>query len=246
MTASFPYECLEMVDSTNAYLKNRPDLWNKNFYTVHALKQTQGRGRYGRTWFSGHNNLTFSFIYNSPTPIDISPITIYAGLALRKALSCVTGVPILLKWPNDITFQGKKLGGILSEVVQSSDSKILIFGIGVNLNLDNMPDELVDKTISIKDITKQNLLPEIVLNSILLEMQKYLPSYKIPLSPSALSEFSENCDPNANLVSVYDNTTGKIIKKKVNITGINDQGLLCIVDENGKEDFINAHELDFN
>jgi len=244
MTAPFPYECLETIDSTNNFLKRRPDIWSKNFYTVRALEQTQGRGRYGRNWHSGKNNLTFSFIYNFNIPSDISAITICAGLALRKALSIITGNQILLKWPNDVTFRGKKLGGILSEMIKGSDSRVLIFGIGVNLNLENMPVEITEKSISLQDITNLDLQPELILNTILQEMEKYLAIYTSPLPKTILTEFKENCDYNANQVSLHND--GKVEKKKVNIKGINENGLLVILSPDGTPEFVNAYELEFN
>jgi BirA family biotin operon repressor/biotin-[acetyl-CoA-carboxylase] ligase len=249
MTSSFPYECLDSVDSTNTLLKNRSDLWSQNFYTIRALKQTDGRGRYGRTWFSGTDNLTFSFIFNGfdpSCPVDISPLTLYAGLALRKALGKITGVQILVKWPNDVTFHGKKLGGILTEMIQTGESKVVIFGIGVNLNADKMPADLVDKTISLKEITNQNLSPEMVLNEIMFEMKSRLQTFKIPLSKTIRAEFTANCDKKANMVTIFDRIKKSVIKKRFDITGINENGLLCVVDEYGNQDLISAHDLEFN
>lgn len=244
MNTSYPYECLTSIDSTNNYIKNRPEIWSRNFYTVRAIEQTNGRGRYGRSWFSGKNNLTFSFLYNSGLPLNISAITISAGLALRKALSRISGQNLLLKWPNDVTFKGKKLAGLLSEMIQGPESNVIIFGIGVNFNLDNIPEDLRDKTTCLKDITGNYFDAESVIQEIICEMQKYLPLYTLPLSADLIREFSEHCAQDANQVSVIQN--GIVLKKEFTVTGINDQGLLCVIHENGMRESINAHELNFS
>ncbi|MDH4262680.1 MAG: biotin--[acetyl-CoA-carboxylase] ligase [Spirochaetia bacterium] len=249
MTTSFVYECLDSVDSTNTYLKEHPKLWNQNFYTLRAINQTNGRGRHGRNWFSGKNNLTFSFIFNSLNlfnTLDISSLTIYAGLVLRNALSRISKLPVLIKWPNDITYQNKKLCGILTEMVQIKESKIVIIGIGVNLNTDQIPEELLEKTTSLKDITKKDFSPELVLNEIMNDMVQYLPTYNLPFSESICAEFAANCDRDANLVTLVDKNTKSIIRKKFDILGINEHGLLSVIDENGNHNYINANELEFN
>lgn len=251
MEKSFPYECLESVDSTNTYLKDRPDLWSQNFYTVRAIRQTAGRGRYGRTWHSASGNLTFSFVYCRDLPLEISPITIYAGLALRKALGRITGKTIQLKWPNDVTFKGKKLGGILTEMVKNENTPAVIFGIGVNLYPDQLPGELAGSAISLKEILgsstvnalNPDLHPETILNDIMVDMQEYLQSYQSPLPQNILSEFATYNDPGFNMVSVFDEDQKVMVKKPYHITGINERGLLKVVDEHGQVAVINACEV---
>jgi len=249
MRSSVPNLCLDTIDSTSNYLKEHPEFWQENFFSIRALRQTQGRGRYGRSWFSGENNLTFSFVFNPPEFVsssNLSPLTIVAGLALREAAENLTKKNIQIKWPNDIVFSGKKLAGILSEMTQTANQKIIIFGIGLNLNSDNMPSDISEKSISLKDIDGLSRSPDNVLNEIMIQMKAYLTAFKIPLSDSIRSEFSRHCLREGNLVSIMDYKNNKIVKKNLQVMGINEQGLLGVSSMNGDIEFIDAYEVEIN
>jgi BirA family biotin operon repressor/biotin-[acetyl-CoA-carboxylase] ligase len=96
-----------------------------------ALAQDAGRGRQGRDWVSGAGNFFGS------TVVDLAPgdpppqsLSLAAGLALIEAVdAAVPGLPLMLKWPNDLLLGGAKLAGILLE---RSEDRVVI-GIGVNL-----------------------------------------------------------------------------------------------------------------
>lgn len=106
--------------------------------TVFAESQTAGRGRLGRSWFSpGGQGLWFSVLLRPPLhPQAITRITIAAATALMRGLQEETGLPLQIKWPNDITARGRKLAGILTELRGELDKvKEVIVGIGVNVNV---------------------------------------------------------------------------------------------------------------
>ncbi len=141
---------LTRTESTNTYAKLHIDeLEDKS--VVHALRQTEGRGRFNRSWVDlGDENLFFSIVLKpSPYSISVLPnITQYACLILCKILENY-GTNPKIKWPNDIMIDGeRKISGILSEtVMQGGEIKALIVGIGVNLNanrkdVENIPDRV--------------------------------------------------------------------------------------------------------
>lgn len=112
---------------------------------VIADRQTQGRGRLGRVWESGEaTSLTGSFVVRLPESVVRGPragwITLAAGVAVMNAL-CIAAGPgseawdgLALKWPNDVYCCGKKVSGILAEVVgATADHVDVVAGIGVNL-----------------------------------------------------------------------------------------------------------------
>ncbi len=156
---------LDEVDSTNNYAKlHIHDLADKT--VVHALRQTNGRGRFNRKWVDlGAENLFFSIVlkpdscYSSVLP----NITQYACLVLCKIFENY-GIEPKIKWPNDVMIDGKrKISGILSEtVINGGQLEGLIVGIGVNLNscrkdVDLIPDRVatslnleVDKPINME------------------------------------------------------------------------------------------------
>ena len=130
---------LEEVDSTNIYAKSHIDeLCDRS--VVHALRQTNGRGRFNRKWVDlGEGNLFFSIILKPEEKYrNVLPnITQYACLILCRVLEKY-GVCPFIKWPNDVMIDGeRKISGILSETVISNNQiDALIVGIGVNLNSD--------------------------------------------------------------------------------------------------------------
>lgn len=125
------------ADSTNRFLKDSPD--STGAITICcAEKQTQGRGRFGRTWFSpfGENIYCSSRWHLDCCLSQLSGLSLVVGLAI---LACLNDLnlkqDIKLKWPNDVLWQDKKLAGILIEVIgETNGSAQVIIGIGMNVN----------------------------------------------------------------------------------------------------------------
>lgn len=113
---------------------------------VLAAHQTKGRGRFDRTWFSkpGESlamSLVFEAYADHPKPWLIG---MGVACAVAAALHC------RLQWPNDLVLGGKKLGGILSEmVVDARGRKVPVVGVGLNLNTTEFPEELAERAISL-------------------------------------------------------------------------------------------------
>ena len=99
-----------------------------------ADHQTQGRGRHGRSWVSppGKNLLFSVLLYPRCELADYGWLTQLAALSVREACRQLTGVPVQLKWPNDVLANGCKLAGILAELVAGGTAVVL--GIGLNVN----------------------------------------------------------------------------------------------------------------
>ena len=146
---------LKKVKSTNLYAKEHlSELSDKT--VVHALSQTDGRGRLQRKWVElGEGNLFMSFVLKPSNSFDevYSNLTQYLSVKLCKILETY-GIEPQIKWPNDVLISGKKIAGILSEtVMQGSNFKGLVLGIGVNLNA----SEASVKEITDKEVTALNL-----------------------------------------------------------------------------------------
>jgi BirA family biotin operon repressor/biotin-[acetyl-CoA-carboxylase] ligase len=136
------------IDSTNEYaktlLKDAPE-----GAVILVDQQTAGRARFGKKWFSPEGGLWMSVILYPP---DHSLIAIIAGVAVCKTLH-MNGILPGIKWPNDIMLNGKKIGGILTEVIDNA----VVLGIGINLNIRKFPDELKDTASSVFLETKKHL-----------------------------------------------------------------------------------------
>jgi BirA family biotin operon repressor/biotin-[acetyl-CoA-carboxylase] ligase len=113
---------------------------------VMAESQTAGRGRRGRTWVGAPGrSLQLSMLVHASESgfscLTAAPVRV--GLIAQRAISAETGLPVQLKWPNDLLVQNHKLGGILCESVLGRQP-FLVIGIGINVGQqhDDFPAEL--------------------------------------------------------------------------------------------------------
>ncbi|MDP2824746.1 MAG: biotin--[acetyl-CoA-carboxylase] ligase [Sulfuritalea sp.] len=139
----FDIDVLPSCDSTNAVLLGRAEAGAPSGTVVIAEEQTAGRGRRGRTWFASRgDSLTFSLLWRFAPGTAPAGLSLAVGVAVARALQRVGAGDAALKWPNDILKEGRKLGGILVELVPGAPHAAVI-GIGINLQLPaGMPDEV--------------------------------------------------------------------------------------------------------
>lgn len=107
---------------------------DNNSFLIIARRQTQGRGRYGRNFFSPLGGLYFSFVLPVSDNLALSLYTPLLAVAVRQSLELVTGRTCLIKWVNDLYYANKKVAGIISECVRNKEGKQLgiVCGIGIN------------------------------------------------------------------------------------------------------------------
>jgi BirA family biotin operon repressor/biotin-[acetyl-CoA-carboxylase] ligase len=108
-----------------------------------AEAQTGGRGSRGRAWHSPPGGLWLSVLYRPVSPAGAELLSLRLGLRAAEALdTAAPGLPVMLKWPNDLIVSDRKLGGILCEARWQGESLAWI-AAGVGLNVTNpIPDEL--------------------------------------------------------------------------------------------------------
>ncbi len=143
-----------------------------------ADTQTHGRGRQNRTWSSPSGmGLYFSLLLRPKLPLAQWPlVSLAAGLSLQRALKDLGVTPILLKWPNDLWYQQKKIAGMLAELLFPAPQlpPCIVLGIGLNVHqkTEDFPLELQDKAGSLDQLHPQpwdradllkHLIPEIFL-----------------------------------------------------------------------------------
>lgn len=118
--------------------------------------QTAGRGRGSNTWWSREGSLTVTFVLPIDERMEPHQLPLLAGLAVRNAATELTAnQDVQLKWPNDLLYRGKKLGGLLCERVMKAD----LVGVGINVNLDpkKAPAGLRDQITSLSQIRGADL-----------------------------------------------------------------------------------------
>lgn len=161
------------LESTNSYLKE-----NKHLITMPSLcftnKQTGGYGRFSRSWLASDKDLTFSLAL----PINFA-INELIGLSELVALEIQQELmkyelQVKVKWPNDVLINAAKLGGILIEVLSSTDNSTwLVIGIGINLSGKEVNTDYSSSFIKLKD--KKELLYPLVERLIVLS-KTYTPN----------------------------------------------------------------------
>ena len=141
------------VDSTNGVALKLVGEGAPHGTVVVAEEQTAGRGRFGRTWYSEKSSgIYVSVILRPALPPSTAPIlTLMAAVAAHQAISTSTGLPVDIRWPNDLLVDGKKVGGILTEMNAEVDRlHAVVLGIGINVNHSEMPAELKTVATSLK------------------------------------------------------------------------------------------------
>jgi len=229
---------LPEVDSTNNFLKNNKEFWKKKFLTVRAIRQTKGRGRLTKEWLSTEKDLTFSFVYLPQTPIteNIPFITLYTGLAIYRVLMKIVEKDLYIKWPNDIYYKDSKLAGILTELVMNNENKIIIVGIGINVNSKN--DTIDNRPVtSLFNILKTPVHIENLLLDLMDEIEMTLANISAPLTRKFKTEWMNSINNNI-LYQQYNGSS--FIQFK--ITGLTDLGEL-IVDVDGTRQIIRDGEI---
>ncbi|MCX7164274.1 MAG: biotin--[acetyl-CoA-carboxylase] ligase [Betaproteobacteria bacterium] len=135
LACRFDIDILSRCDSTNAVLLSRAEAGAPGGTVVIAEEQTAGRGRRGRSWFaSPGDSLTFSLLWRFAPGTPPAGLSLAAGVAVGRALAQSGAGETLLKWPNDILKEGRKLGGILVELLPGAPH-VAVIGIGLNLRL---------------------------------------------------------------------------------------------------------------
>jgi BirA family biotin operon repressor/biotin-[acetyl-CoA-carboxylase] ligase len=101
-----------------------------------AELQTAGRGRLGRSWHAPFGaGLCLSVAWQLALPSrELAPLTLALGVVVRRVIADLAGAAIGLKWPNDLVYEDRKLGGILVEVgAQTPASCRVVAGLGLNV-----------------------------------------------------------------------------------------------------------------
>lgn len=181
-------EWFEETDSTNTQARQRLasgfDRWPA---LLVADRQTAGRGRTTRQWWSPEGCLMFSLVVgqeNVPDDPALWPqLSLVAGVA--SAIAAESEVPsasVRLKWPNDLFLNNRKLGGILVEAVpRAVDGRMaFVIGIGVNVAVDwsRAEAELRERACSLSQFADKEVVIETVVARMIEQLERWLASWR--------------------------------------------------------------------
>lgn len=231
------------LDSTNRYLKERAAEGAQEGMVIIANRQSAGRGRLGRSFFSPEEKGIYMSILLCP---DISLeravlITSMAAVAVARAVERVSGVEAKIKWVNDIFLHNKKVCGILTEAginAEKGSLEYAVLGIGVNVGRMEFPEELKKIATSVSNECGKEVSKEVLINEILLELETWYPTLD---DGSFLEESKKRSVLLGKEILVIDETVpgGGYSAKAVDI---NEFGNL-IIERNGKKLVLNSGEV---
>lgn len=168
---------LEVVTSTQDVAKDMASKGASEGTVVVAKKQTQGRGRLGRKWFSPEGGLWFSVILRPKIAPDEAPkITLLGAVSIAQAVREVTELKAQIKWPNDILIEDRKVAGILTEgSAVAGQLGFVLLGVGVNVNVDisTFPEGLLVPATSLSAESGKEIELPLLLQSCLKHLESY-------------------------------------------------------------------------
>ena len=139
------------TDSTNEWCKRMSKEDAKHGTLAVAEFQSAGKGRLGRRWTAPEGSSVMMSILLRPEfePQYASMLTLVMGLSVAQAVKELD-VEVSIKWPNDVVVSRKKICGILTEMgLENGKIREVIIGIGINVNLEEIQDDLKDKATSL-------------------------------------------------------------------------------------------------
>ena len=224
----------EELSSTNTFLMDKKNGYNNNGTVVLAEKQTSGKGRKDRVWYSApETNLTFSILLTKDKFLNnnSSLINFAASLAVAFSIENLYQLKTELKWPNDVLLDGKKTSGILIESTsQGNKIERFVVGIGVNVNQPSFQGTFNYPPTSIRielgrNVERERFLAEILNNfELLLERIK---SNKIEV----INDWKAKCKMIGEKISVVENDSEKFGI----FYDINEEGFLLLKTRDGIE-----------
>jgi BirA family biotin operon repressor/biotin-[acetyl-CoA-carboxylase] ligase len=231
------------TDSTNRVALELGHAGEPEGAVVLAEEQTAGRGRAGHSWHSERATGIYATMLLRPrlSPVQAPLLTMMAGLSAHAAVQSVAGLSVDLKWPNDLLIQGKKVGGILTEMhAEPAQVRFVIVGIGINVNQEKFPAELAASSTSLRLETGKTQSRLEVLVQFLRQFEN---DYKELLSAGA-----------AGVVKRFEAVSSYARGKRVRVTngndtftgvtdGLEDEGLLRVRRDDGKVSTVIAGEV---
>ncbi|HAX90684.1 MAG TPA: biotin--[acetyl-CoA-carboxylase] ligase [Rhodospirillaceae bacterium] len=147
----FRIETLDSTNSTNLVAKEAAESGEHEGLVVHALSQTAGKGRLGRTWESPEGNLYVSVLLRPRCALQqavyysfVAAMAVYDTVLAPKPDACIQ-----LKWPNDVLVDGKKISGVLLETSPTQGGLLDWLVIGVGINVAHHPENALYPTTSL-------------------------------------------------------------------------------------------------
>lgn len=220
---------LDQVDSSNQYAKKLNDALPGT--VILAEEQTAGKGQHNKAWVTEPGkNLTFSLIFTPSKAERITLLTLACASAIEDVVcKFYDNCSIDLKWPNDVICDGKKIAGLLTEVIYNGNSvEKVIVGIGLNVNQEKFSGELQETATAIKAFTGKDESREQLLCDLLVRIE-YNYQRWANSSVDLVREINPKLQGYGEWVTLE--VEGKSLSDKKKFLGMNELGALQVLNK---------------
>lgn len=238
----------DTVDSTNEQARRMAGENPDKTYIIVADRQTAGRGRRGREFFSpSGTGIYISFLLYPETDLsDSMTITCMMAECLRRAIGDVTGLDCGIKWVNDIFYNDRKVAGVLTEGFTSLEDgrlEYLIVGAGINVYepIDGFPEAIRETAGALLKTETDNELKNKLCASII---DHFLKCYLHPDENRFMSDYRNHSILPGKYIKINRfNRSTQSGREYAYVTGIDDNGHLCVRYDDGKEETLFTGEV---
>jgi BirA family transcriptional regulator, biotin operon repressor / biotin---[acetyl-CoA-carboxylase] ligase len=228
----------DVIDSTNRYVAEQARAGAPEGLVVVADEQSAGRGRLGRAWVANRGEaLLCSLLFRPPVrDSEAFSVPMLVSLAAADAAGELSRAAIACKWPNDLVYRDRKLGGVLSEFVDESPQlrRALVVGLGVNLvwskTTASRPgiEETAIEPVGLAEIAGRTIGLDELLSALLSRIDDRYAGISDSGAPAAIvREYAARCETVGRLVRVT--TASSTFTGRA--TAVSDDGRLLVESE---------------
>jgi BirA family biotin operon repressor/biotin-[acetyl-CoA-carboxylase] ligase len=234
---------IKSCPSTNALAKDLALSGEKEGSVIISEEQTQGKGTKGRSWYSVRKKGLYLSVILYPSRPDISLLSLVTGLAASDAIFFSLDIKISLKWPNDLVWEGKKVGGILCESGYLGNRvNYAILGMGLNINHErgDFPEEIRQQAVSLKLITEKDIDEERLLGNLWQTLNHWYGQFLLERREGIVNAFQKK-----SVLALGREVTVDMDGEKISgiYRGINPQGGLILESEGEKKILFSAEVM---
>lgn len=230
----------DVTDSTNDRVKELAKDGAAAGTAVAAAAQTGGRGRRGRTFYSpAGTGMYLSYLFRPEMAVEkCMHLTCACAVAAARAISVLCGITPGIKWPNDLCYEGKKLGGILTEI-SAEAGKLLwaVVGIGINCRTPEggFPPQIAEIAQSLEAVSGKRVDPRQLAEKMAKELREDLLSNR----KAYMEEYRSLCVTLGKPVQVISpNGVREAFAEEVD-----DEGALLVRYPDGSRETVNSGEV---
>lgn len=236
----------DTIDSTQNFAMKIAKDPKENGSVVIAERQTRGRGRLERRWESPKGGIWLSVIFHPEFDSSLSTVfPLAASLALARAIEKKLDLKPKLKWPNDVTIDGRKVAGILVDAsLEFSKIENLVLGVGINFNVNvKTMKQMIKNSANYYGVSSlwtksKNLSAIELVQTFLLELEKAYYKINEEKTSSILRQWSKRSSTIGKDVTILAES-GKITGKAIKV----DKDGALVISKNGKTDRILAGDI---